>query len=87
MFLSINIFLIFTFSVFYHFFYLSTTIKGKLRGISSFAFAITQIAIVTKSRKIQIVVPTHFSGGGTIYSNGFFYQIILADRYNHRREL
>ena len=32
-------------------------------------------------------VPTHFSGGGTIYSNGFFLvQSNLADRYNHRRE-
>ena len=26
-------------------------------------------------------------GGGTIYSNGFFFQTILADRYIHRREL
>ena len=26
-------------------------------------------------------------GGGTIYSNGFFVQSILADRYIHRREL
>ena len=24
-------------------------------------------------------------GGGTIYSNGFFVQSILADRYIHRR--
>ena len=34
-----------------------------------------------------IFVPTHFSGGGIIYSNGFFVQTTLADRYNHRREL
>ena len=26
-------------------------------------------------------------GGGTIYSNGFFVQSILADRYIYRREL
>ena len=26
-------------------------------------------------------------GGGTIYSNGFFVQSILADRYIHRREM
>ena len=32
-------------------------------------------------------VPIHFSGRGTIYSNGFFVQTILADRYIHRREL
>ena len=35
-----------------------------------------------------IIVPTLLEGGGTIYSNGFFFvQSILADRYIHRREL
>ena len=33
------------------------------------------------------IVPTHFSGGGTIYSHGFFVKTILAVRYKHRREL
>ena len=33
------------------------------------------------------IVPTHFSGGGTIYSNNFFVQKIMTDRYNHRSEL
>ena len=35
-----------------------------------------------------LIVPTPLEGGGTIYSNGFFFvQSILADRYIHRREL
>ena len=35
-----------------------------------------------------IVVPTPLEGGGTIYSNGFFFvQSIFADRNIHRREL
>ena len=34
-----------------------------------------------------LFVPTPLEGGGTIYSNGFFFvQSILADRYIHRRE-
>ena len=36
----------------------------------------------------KLIVPTPLEGGGTIYSNGFFFvQSILADRYIHRREL
>ena len=35
-----------------------------------------------------VIVPTPLEGGGTIYSNGFFFvQSIFADRYIHRREL
>ena len=34
-----------------------------------------------------IIVPTPLEGEGTIHSNGFFVQSILADRYIHRREL
>ena len=34
-----------------------------------------------------IFFPTPLVGRGTIYSNGFFVQTILADRYIHRREL
>ena len=39
-----------------------------------------------------LLVPTPLEvegggGGGIIYSNGFFVQTILADRYIHRREL
>ena len=35
-----------------------------------------------------LFVPTPLEGGGTIYSNGFFFvQSILTDRYIHRREL
>ena len=36
---------------------------------------------------ILLIVPTPREGEGTIYSNGFFVQSILADRYIHRREL
>ena len=32
------------------------------------------------------IVPTHKVGGGNIYSNGFFVQSFLTDRYNHRKE-
>ena len=43
---------------------------------------------LTKISPIMIFVPTPLEGGGgTIYSNGFFVHSILADRYNHRREL
>ena len=34
-----------------------------------------------------IFVPTPLEGEGTIYSNGFFVQSILADRYINGREL
>ena len=35
-----------------------------------------------------VPTPLEWGGGGTIYSNGFFFvQSICADRYNHRREL
>ena len=36
--------------------------------------------------KFWFFVPTPLEGG-TIYSNGFFVQSILADRYIHRREV
>ena len=40
------------------------------------------------SEKIDhIFVPTPLVGGRTIYSNVFFVQTILADRYIHRREI
>ena len=35
----------------------------------------------------DVIVPTPLVGGGTIYSNGFFVQSVLADRYIHRREM
>ena len=36
----------------------------------------------------SIVLPTPLEGGGTTYSNVFFFvQTIFADRYIHRREL
>ena len=35
-----------------------------------------------------LIVPTPLGGGGTIYSNVFFFvHSILADRYIHRREM
>ena len=34
-----------------------------------------------------LIVPTPLVVGGTILSNGFFVQTILADRYIHRREM
>ena len=34
-----------------------------------------------------VPTPLEGGGGGTIYSNGFFVQTILADRYIHRRGL
>ena len=38
--------------------------------------------------RFPFFVPTPLEGGGTIYSNGFFFvQSIFADRYIHRREL
>ena len=40
--------------------------------------------LMEKMRKL--IVPTPLEGGGTTYSNGFFFvQSILADRYIHRR--
>ena len=43
---------------------------------------------VVKKKTSEIFVPTTLEGGGTIYSNGFFFvQTILADRFNNRREL
>ena len=36
---------------------------------------------------VIVIVPTHYSGGGTIYVNGFFVQSISADRYINRTEL
>ena len=36
---------------------------------------------------VYFVVLTPLEGGGTIYSNGFFVQTILTDRYIHRTEL
>ena len=36
---------------------------------------------------ILIFIPNPLEGGGTIYSNEFFVQIIFDDRYIHRREL
>ena len=36
---------------------------------------------------IQQVLLIPLEGEGTIYSNGFFVQSILADRYIHRRQL
>ena len=38
-------------------------------------------------RNINLIVAIPVDGGGTIYSNGFFVQTILADRYINRREL
>ena len=36
----------------------------------------------------RLFVPIPLVGGGTIYSNGFFFvQTILADRYIYRREM
>ena len=37
--------------------------------------------------KIHIIVPTHFSGTGTLCSTGFSVQSILADQNIHRRRL
>ena len=33
---------------------------------------------------IRVIVPTHFSGGGTIYSNGFFFSI-FGSTYSSQR--
>ena len=39
-------------------------------------------------KTLKIIVPTPLvGGGGTIYSNRFFVQSVLADRYIHRREM
>ena len=39
------------------------------------------------SSSLLLIPPTPLGEGGTIYSNGFFVQTILADRYIHRREM
>ena len=40
-----------------------------------------------RSWVLDFIVRTPHEGGGTIYSNGFFVQSILADRYFNRREM
>ena len=53
-----------------------------------FHIASNQVPRVIYLYSRLFVVPTPLEGGGTIYSNGFFFvQPILADRYIHRREL
>ena len=43
---------------------------------------------IPETLKRLVIVPTPLEGGGTIYSNGFFFvQSIFADQYIHRREL
>ena len=49
---------------------------------------IDEAVIASHSQLNSFFVPTPLEGGGTIYSNGFFFvQSILADRYIHRREM
>ena len=45
------------------------------------------VAYMNLQPKISIFVPIPLVGGGSIYSNGFFVQTILADRCIHRREM
>ena len=49
------------------------------------------VQLVIKNSATQLLsrffVLTPLVGRGTIYSNGFFVQTILADRYIHRREM
>ena len=50
-----------------------------------------KIGLEFKSDRINssqtLIVPTPLVGGGIIYSNEFFGQTILVDRYIHRREM
>ena len=59
-------------------------IYGKLRNPNE----INQYYYMACMEPSMIIVPTPLVGGGTIYSNGFFFvPWILADRYIHRREM
>ena len=79
------------------FFFLHNLVMKELNKIfcvqSIFCSCRKSAMVITRnSNKLRVCsykfsVPTPLVVGGTIYSNGFSYQTILADRYIHRREM
>ena len=55
--------------------------------VHQYDFRRLNFLVVFLVHMIFVPTPLEGGGGGTIYSNGFFVHSILADRYNHRREL
>ena len=62
-------------------------VQTKRRGYRMKRLLSTKQSEICLILLLTIFVPTHLEGEGTIYSNGFFVQTILADRCIHCREL